>query len=171
MLILVFVALSTSISNVNAQIAATIRSNSATNTIKVGQPLQFIASASGGSGYYTYNWYVNGMLQLAAQTTTNFTFTSEISGSFAVSVDAYDALNAHLPAGTSNTITVTVTGSSTQSPAGHSASAALSTADIALVALVILIAICIVVGLIIMRKRKSSKNDNLQTAPQKMLKK
>jgi len=58
----------------------------------VGQPFKtFTANASGGSGVYSYRWYVNGALQ-SGQTTSTFGFSAVSVGSYSITVTVTDSL-------------------------------------------------------------------------------
>ena len=73
-------------------------------TLNVGQPQTFTAAPTGGSGSYTYKWYLKG-LQVSAQTASTYPFTAPAAGStsvYAVVTDS-DGVSA-----TSNTVTFTV---------------------------------------------------------------
>ena len=73
-------------------------------TLDVGQSQTFYATASGGSGGYSYKWYVNGA-QVSSQTSSSYTFTASTAGSTSVYAVVTDSTSV---SAASNTVTFTV---------------------------------------------------------------
>ena len=76
-------------------------------TMDVNQNEVFNASAIGGSGGYTYKWYLNSIL-VSGQTSSTYTFTASAAGSNSVYVVVTDSASI---SATSNKATVTVSAS------------------------------------------------------------
>jgi hypothetical protein len=89
---------------VNAAPFVTISPTSA--TLDVGQSQLFTSTVSGGTGSYTYQWYLNGSPVFGA-TSATWSFTPSASGTYNVYVVVTDSLGVQ---STSNTAIVTVSG-------------------------------------------------------------
>jgi hypothetical protein len=75
----------------------------------VGQSKTFSAAANGGSGGYTYKWYINNA-QVSGQTNSNYTFTAKTASTTPVYAVVTDSVGASV---NSNTATITVNASPT----------------------------------------------------------
>jgi peptidoglycan/xylan/chitin deacetylase (PgdA/CDA1 family) len=99
---------------------ATAQSNNATASVEtpmiitisptqasmhVGQPQTFNSTASGGTTPYIYQWYLNNTPQLGA-TSSNWTFTPNAAGTYAVYLNVTDAFNLNYQSNTVTDITV-----------------------------------------------------------------
>ena len=89
---------------VNAQSGHVVSLSPASWTMDLGQTETFTASASGGSGGYSYQWYVNSVFQ--STIVSSFIFTPVASGSYSIYVIATDEIGT-IPS-PSNEVTVTV---------------------------------------------------------------
>ena len=89
---------------VNAALSVTISPGSV--TLDVGQSQLFTSTVSGGTGPYSYQWYLDGVA-VSGATSSSWTYTPSASGSHTVYVKVTDAVSA---VATSNTATVTVNG-------------------------------------------------------------
>jgi hypothetical protein len=87
---------------VNAALSVTV--SPSTWTMYVGQSKLFTSSVSGGTGSYSYQWYLNGVA-VSGATSASWTFTPSSTGSYNVYVAVTDARGA---VATSTTSTVTV---------------------------------------------------------------
>jgi hypothetical protein len=74
-------------------------------TLDVGQSTTFTATASGGSGSLSFQWYVNSVLQSAA--TSSFTYTASATGIFTIYVQVTDSASTPVTV-KSNSATVNV---------------------------------------------------------------
>jgi hypothetical protein len=88
---------------VNGPLSVTISPTSV--TMDVGQSQLFNRSVSGGTGPYSYQWYLNGS-PVSGATGSTWTFTPSSSGSYTVSLQVTDAMD---QVATSNNSLVTVT--------------------------------------------------------------
>jgi multisubunit Na+/H+ antiporter MnhE subunit len=91
---------------VNAAPSVTI--SPSTWTMDVGQSKLFTSSVSGGSGPYSYHWYLDGVA-FSGATGATWTYTPSAAGSHTVYVKVTDSASTPVTA-TSNTATVTVNG-------------------------------------------------------------
>jgi hypothetical protein len=87
---------------VHCQLSVTISPTSATLT--VGQSQVFTSDVDGGTGPYSYQWYLSGAA-VSGATGASWTFTPSTSGSYTVYVKVTDSVDF---TATSNTVTVTV---------------------------------------------------------------
>ncbi len=96
-----------SIIQINAvpqSLTATISSSGM--TAQIDQQIQFVAVITGGTGSYTYNWYINGLK--TSVNAANYTLTASQAGNYAVYVIVTDALYPSLASATSPTLTINV---------------------------------------------------------------
>jgi hypothetical protein len=103
---------SSSIQTVSFVNPLTVTLGSSATTLMLGGQIQFTATATGGTGSYTYSWYVNNAKQSA--TTSTFTLTPSQIGSYTVYVTVNDASSTAINA--VNSIVISVTASPTPSP-------------------------------------------------------
>jgi len=73
-------------------------------TLDLGQSQLFTSTVTGGTGPYTYQWYLNGVA-ISGATASTWTFTPSVSGSYNVYLNATDSIGTK---GKSNTAPVTV---------------------------------------------------------------
>jgi KaiC/GvpD/RAD55 family RecA-like ATPase/PKD repeat protein len=89
---------------VNGALSVTIAPSSV--TLDVGQSQTFTSTVSGGTGPYSYQWYLDGSA-VSGATSSTWTYAPSSSGSHTVYVKVTDSVSA---VATSNTATVTVNG-------------------------------------------------------------
>lgn len=75
-------------------------------TVEVGQQVQLTAYATGGSGFYIYQWYVDG--NPTSTMSSSFLFTPTETGSYNIQCTVKDAKDDSIAMGTSNNIPLTV---------------------------------------------------------------
>ena len=104
--------------NVYASLGLSVSILPVSTTLYVGQSQTFASSVSGGTGPFSYQWYVNGATVLGAITST-FTYTASASdvGSVTIYVRVTDSAIVPVTA-QSNTVSITVTPPSTGSAFG-----------------------------------------------------
>ena len=106
-------AVNSTAASVIVNVAPSVSVSPSSATLDLGQPQMFSATASGGTGSLSYQWYVNGAAQNDA-TASTFTYTASAEGSFTVYVKVTDNAPTSVTA-TSNSATVTVAASLTVS--------------------------------------------------------
>jgi len=80
---------------------------SSTN-VDSGKKVQLNADATGGTGVYNYQWYLNGN-QISGATSSSYTYVApNVSETDNIQVTAQDAQDSSLPMATSNTVTLVV---------------------------------------------------------------
>jgi len=67
-------------------------------TLDVGQPQTFTSNVTGGSGLYSYQWYLNGVAVPTA-TSTAWTFTPPAAGSYSIFLKVIDNVAIQAPQG------------------------------------------------------------------------
>jgi hypothetical protein len=80
-------------------------SNPSTDTVEMGQQLQLLATAIGGTSSYMYQWYSNGNPITGANSATYYYYPSD-TGTVSIYVTVKDSQVPSLATATSNTITL-----------------------------------------------------------------
>jgi len=117
--------------------------------ITTGQSIQINASASGGNGQFTYQWYVNGN-PVSGATSPTFVFKPSSNGTYSIYVTITDSTG---KTSASSPITINVNSPSIISPSNHYFVYTL----IGIVAIVIIIAVIVAV---MVTKRKQKTNSS-----------
>ncbi len=97
----------------------TVQISPQTAEADVGQSVQVSAAAAGGTGNYTYGWFVNGVLNLSSPSNT-FAFSPSASGIYKIyaeasdnSGDTSDSFNSTITVNQAPTVTLSQSGSPT----------------------------------------------------------
>jgi len=99
--------------SVTVNTAPTVNISSASQTMYVGQPQAFTATALGGSGDMTYQWYLNN--NLIGTNSSSYNYTPNNAGLASIYVKVTDSATNPQTA-TSNTATITVTAAISPTP-------------------------------------------------------
>ena len=101
----------TVIETVHSDPSVTIKSSQ--NPTDAGDSITFTASTSGGTGAFTYTWYVDGSAESSTSNTFSYTFSS--TGTYYVNVTAEDSIGNTAKYSYTETVAVNVTESPTPS--------------------------------------------------------
>jgi len=105
----IVVPVSTGIKTVSFVNPLAVTLGASSSTVTLGGLIQFTTNTTGGTGSFTYNWYVNNVKQSA--TTSTFTLTPSQTGNYNVYVTVNDTASAAITPATSNVTTISVTSS------------------------------------------------------------
>jgi hypothetical protein len=129
--------------------AISVSTSAPVKAITTGQSIQINASASGGNGQFTYQWYVNGN-PVSGATSPTFVFKPSSNGTYSIYVTVTDSTG---KTSASSPITINVNSASIISPSNQYFVYVL----IGIVAIVIIIAVVVAV---MVTKRKQKTNSS-----------
>jgi len=129
--------------------AISVSTSAPVTAITTGQSIQINASASGGNGQFTYQWYVNGN-QVSGATSPTFVFKPSSNGTYSIYVTVTDSTG---KTSASSPITINVNSASIISPSNQYFVYVL----IGIVAIVIIIAV-VVAAMVTKRKQKTNSS-------------
>jgi len=135
--------------SITAYSAISVSISAPVTTITTGQSIQINASASGGNGQFTYQWYVNGN-PVSGATSSTFVFKPSSNGTYSIYVTVTDSTG---KTSASSPITINVKSPSIISPSNQYFVYVL----IGIVAIVIIIA---VVATVMVARRKQKTNSS-----------